>query len=222
MIHAYDEEYLPDAVKNLGEAVDYAVTYCQIEMNDFFALFISSGVADQFGRGVPKIISGLSGTELVLEVFRQSGVQRSFPEPQEDYDYSSAYWCGWIIAYYQWYSGISFRDIFQSISAEDLEHLYPTLHEASEEKCVDTLNRMILRGQGDSKLKVQRVARNYTQKELADRTGISLRTIQHYEQRSKDLNKASGTTLSVLAQTLGCRIEDLLEIDVNELEDEDE
>ncbi|MCQ4023211.1 MULTISPECIES: helix-turn-helix domain-containing protein [unclassified Ruminococcus] len=222
MIHAYDEEYLPDAIKNLGEAVDYAVSYCQIETNDFFDLFIASGLADQFGRGVPKIISGLSGTELVLEVFRQSGVQRPFPEPQEDYDYSCAYWCGWIIAYYQWYSGIPFRDIFQSISAEELEHLYPTLHEASEEKCVDTLNRMILRDQGDSKLKVQRVVRNYTQKELADRTGISLRTIQHYEQRSKDLNRASGTTLSVLAQTLGCRIEDLLEIDVNELEDEDE
>lgn len=221
MIHAYDEEYLSDAIKNLGEAVDYAVNYCQTKMDEFFALFISSGVADQFGRGVPKIISGLSGTELVLEVFRQSGVQRSFPEPQEDYDYSSAYWCGWVIAYYQWYSGIPFRDIFQSISAEDLERLYPTLHEASEEKCVDTLNRMILRAQGDSKLKVQRVARNYTQKELADRTGISLRTIQHYEQRSKDLNKASGTTLYVLAQTLGCRIEDLLEIDVNEPEDED-
>ena len=222
MIRAYDEQYLNDAMKNLGEAVDYAVNSCQTEMREFFDLFISSGVADQFGRGVPKVVSGLSGTELVLEVFRQSGMVRHLPEPQEDYDYSSAYWCGWIIAYYQWYSGIPFRDIFQSISAEDLERLYPTLHEASEEKCVDTLNRMILRAQGVSRLKVQRIARNYTQKELADRTGISLRTIQHYEQRSKDLNKASGTTLSVLAQTLGCRIEDLLEIDVNELEGEDE
>lgn len=222
MIHAYSEEYLSYAMKNLGEAVDYAVNYCQTQMGEFFALFISSGMADQFGHGVPKVISGLTGTELVMEVFRQSGVERSFPEPQDDYDFSAAYWCGWIIAYYQWYSGIPFRDIFQSISAEDLERLYSTLHEASEEKCVDTLNRMILRAQGDSKLKVQRIARNYTQKELADRTGISLRTIQHYEQRSKDLNKASGSTLSVLAQTLGCRIEDLLEIGVNEPEDEDE
>ena len=216
MTHAYSEDYLSDAMKNLGEAVDYAVNLCQIKMDDFFALFISSGIADQFGRGVPKIVAGLSGTELVLEVFRQSGVQRSFPEPQDDYDLSSAYWCGWIIAYYQWYSGIPFRDIFQSVSAEALERLYPTLHETSEEKCVDTLNRMILRVRGDSKLKVQRIARNFTQKELADRTGISLRTIQHYEQRSKDLNKASGATLSVLAQTLGCRMEDLLEIAVNE------
>lgn len=122
----------------------------------------------------------------------------------------------------KWYSGIPFRDIFQSVSAEALERLYPTLHETSEEKCVDTLNRMILRVRGDSKLKVQRIACNFTQKELADRTGISLRTIQHYEQRSKDLNKASGATLSVLAQTLGCRMEDLLEIAVNKPENANE
>ena len=41
MIHAYSEEYLSDAMKNLGEAVDYAVNYCQTEMQVFFDLFIS-------------------------------------------------------------------------------------------------------------------------------------------------------------------------------------
>lgn len=222
MIHAYNEEYLSDAMKNLGEAVDYAVGSCQTDMQDFFNMFISSGVADQFGRGVPKIVSGMSGTELVLEVFRKSGIDSSLPEPQEDYDYSSAYWCGWIIAYYQWYSGIPFRDIFQSISVEALERLYLTLHEASEEKCVDTLNRMILRSQGDSRLKVQRLACNITQKELAERSGVTLRSIQHYEQRTKDINKASGASLSALAQVLGCRMEDLLEIDVSRLEGDEE
>lgn len=218
MIHAYSEAYVLDAMKNLGEAVDYAVSACRTEMRDFFNLFIASGVADQFGRGVPKFVSGMSGTELVLEVFRKSGIERSLPEPQEDYDYSSAYWCGWIIAYYQWYSAIPFKDIFQRISVENLERLYPTLHEVSEEKCLDSLNQMILRARGDSKLKVQRTVCNITQKELAERSGVTLRSIQHYEQRTKDINKASGATLSALAQTLGCRMEDLLEIDLkNEL-----
>ena len=106
MIRAYGEEYLSDAMKNLGEAVDYAVNYCQTEMQGFFDLFISSGIADQFGRGVPKIISGMTGTELVMEIFRNSGIERNFPDPQDDYEYSPAYWCGWIIAYYQWYTGI--------------------------------------------------------------------------------------------------------------------
>lgn len=222
MIRAYNEQYLSDAMKNLGEAVDYAVNSCQIKMHDFFNLFISSGMADQFGRGVPKVVSGMSGTELVMEVFRKSGMVRTLPEPQEDYDYSSAYWCGWIIAYYQWYSGIPFRGIFQSISADELEHLYPTLHETSEEKCADTLNRMILRSQGDTRLKVQRIACNYTQKELAARSGVTLRSIQHYEQRTKDINKASGMTLAALARSLGCRMEDLLETDFNGLEAKDE
>lgn len=36
--------------------------------------------------------------------------------------------------------------------------------------------------------------------------------IQQYEQRVKDINKATGTNLLTLAQTLGCRIEDLMEV----------
>lgn len=35
--------------------------------------------------------------------------------------------------------------------------------------------------------------------------------IQQYEQRAKDINKASGANLAALAQILGCRMEDLME-----------
>jgi DNA-binding Xre family transcriptional regulator len=40
---------------------------------------------------------------------------------------------------------------------------------------------------------------------------VNLRTIQQYETRSKDINKAAGKTLLSLARALSCRIEDLLE-----------
>ncbi len=35
--------------------------------------------------------------------------------------------------------------------------------------------------------------------------------IQQYEQRAKDINKASAGNLFVLARVLGCKAEDLLE-----------
>lgn len=38
--------------------------------------------------------------------------------------------------------------------------------------------------------------------------------IQQYEQRAKDINKATGTNLLALAQTLGCRVEDLMEVEI--------
>ena len=53
---------------------------------------------------------------------------------------------------------------------------------------------------------------------LAEKSGVSLRMIQQYEQRAKDINRASGTNLFALARTLGCNMEDLMEFDVNEVE----
>ena len=46
---------------------------------------------------------------------------------------------------------------------------------------------------------------------LAEKSGVSLRMIQQYEQGAKDINKASGESLVALSRALGCRMEDLLE-----------
>lgn len=46
----------------------------------------------------------------------------------------------------------------------------------------------------------------------AGRSGVSLRMIQIYEQRNKDINKAGALSLSRLARALGCEIDDLLEM----------
>ena len=50
-----------------------------------------------------------------------------------------------------------------------------------------------------------------TQFELAKKADVSLRSIQMYEQRNKDINKASVGTIYSIAKVLGCTIEDLLE-----------
>lgn len=220
MIHAYDEQYLDDAMKNLGEAFDYAANNCGIELDGFLDMFIASGIADQFGSGVPKFVSGISGTELVWEVMERSGWNRELPEPETAYDYSQEYWCGWILAYYQWYTGRSFKNIRQHISMCGILKLYPTLHEAAEEKFVDTLNRMIRRNDPPTQLQKLRRSIGYSQKILAEKSGISLRMIQQYEQRAKDINKAAGINLAALSQILGCRVEDLLEQSAEEIEGE--
>ena len=56
MMYAYDEMYLEDAMRNLGEAFDYSVTVLHISMDDFLDMFIISGIAEQFARGVPKFL----------------------------------------------------------------------------------------------------------------------------------------------------------------------
>ncbi len=222
MIHAYDNQYLDDAMKCLGEAIDYAVNSCQMNMDRFLDLFIGTGYAEQFASGVPKYVSGISGTELVMDVLIKSGTDINFPQAQIDYDYSPQYWCGWILAYYQWYTGRNFKDIQKHIAMQEIEKLYPTLHEASEKKFVDTVNRMIRKKNPPTRLQTQRKISGYSQRELAEKVGVNLRTLQQYEIRAKDINKAAGATLLALSKVLGCRVEDLLEYDNNEIEDIDD
>ena len=63
----------------------------------------------------------------------------------------------------------------------------------------------------ETNLKRIRMAYGCTQAELAERSGVSLRSIQMYEQRKKDINKASVTSVHRMAKVLGCTIEDLVE-----------
>ena len=220
MIHAYDDQYLDDAMICLGDAMDYVANICQIEMDRFLELFIGTGYAEQFGSGVPKYVSGLSGTELAMDILTKSGIYNTFPQAKIEYSYSPQYWSGWILAYYQWYTGRSFKEIQKYITMQEIEKLYPTLHEASEKKFVDTVNRIIRKKNPPTRLQVQRKISGYSQRELAEKAGVNLRTLQQYEIRAKDINRAAGSTLFSLAKVLGCRVENLLEYDSNEIEDE--
>lgn len=52
-----------------------------------------------------------------------------------------------------------------------------------------------------------------SQSQLAEASEINVRMIQHYEQGSKDINKASAITIYKIAKALGCTVEDLLELE---------
>ena len=212
MTHAYDKYYLDDAMRNLGEACDYAVIGCQMDIDEFYDIFVACGIADEFGRGSPKYVCGMSGIELVHEVVMKSGIKKDLPDDRAAYGCSREYWCGWISAYYQWYEGIAFRKIRQYISMDRILKLYPALHEASEEKAVDTINTLIDLDNQPTQLQTLRRMLGYSQRMLADKSGVTLRMIQQYEQRQKDINRASGKNLAALARTLGCSTEGLLEL----------
>lgn len=211
MICAYNEMYLNDAMKNLGEAFDYSAIVLNIPMDNFLDMFIISGIAEQFAGGVPKFVSGLSGTELVWEVLNRTGTNIDLPAPQIEYDYSPEYWCGWILAFYQWNTGKSFKEIKKYLPMSEIYKLYPTLHEASEEKFVDVANSILERKSLPTKLQTVRKAIGISQRELSEKSGVTLRMIQQYEQCAKDINKATANNLFALARTLGCKAGDLLE-----------
>lgn len=213
MTHAYSESYLDDAMQNVGDMLDYALVDCSYVPNEFFSWFIISGIATKIEHGNPKYITGMSGVELAREVvFLTTG---SYPtEERVIKDFAGReYWAGWIIAYYQWYSGLKFSDMVENgLSLSEVLSLY-ILHEADQSKFVDTANEIINRHKlvKPSNLTTIRKARGFTQGQLAEQSGVTLRMIQLYEQRQNDINKAQAGTLLSLAKALGCEMEDLME-----------
>ena len=63
----------------------------------------------------------------------------------------------------------------------------------------------------ETNLKKWRTIRDLTQRELAERAGISLRTLQDYEQGRKSINGAAAITVCKLADELVCEPFELLE-----------
>lgn len=64
----------------------------------------------------------------------------------------------------------------------------------------------------ETTLKRVRASKGFTQRGLSEATGISLRTIQHWEQGSKDFNQAAAMTVYAVSQVLGVDMLELLDI----------
>ena len=211
MIHAYQEIYLSKAQSVLGDAFDYAVNSCCLSGETFIKMFVASSVSRKIENGEPAYIAGKSGIEIAMEIVSETTGKELDIKPLESIGRSREYWIGWAVAYYQWYSGRKFGDIFKVLSFEDLQNMYYTLHEADITKFADIVDARIKEFFPDTNLKRIRTAYGCTQAELARRSGVSLRSIQMYEQRNKDINKANAETLYRIAKVLGCTMEDLIE-----------
>ena len=70
------------------------------------------------------------------------------------------------------------------------------------------------------KLQDRRKAAGLSQSQLAAKVPMSLRTLQHMEGGKNDINKAAAITVYRISVALGCRMEDLL--DIEDLDDESE
>ena len=113
--------------------------------------------------------------------------------------------------FFQVTSGVSYESVFRCVSYDELRSMYWPLHEAPESKFSQVLGEMLGERQRETRLKRLREAAGLSQSQLARASGVGLRSIQMYEQRQKDINRAQGLTLYALARALRCRMEGLLE-----------
>ncbi|MCI6956361.1 MAG: helix-turn-helix domain-containing protein [Clostridiales bacterium] len=211
MIHAYDKVYLDKARTALGRMLDFAVYDLKYDIEDFFALFVTSGIAARFEKGDYRVIVGMSGVELAYKVLELTKGEENRIKPQYSADRSEEYWAGWALAHYQWDTALSFEEIVRAVPMKRIVQMYSPYHEMDIRQFCDKMNELYRTAQPETNLKALRQWANLSQRELAEQSGVPLRTIQQYEQRQKSINKAQAEYLLMLASTLCCDMEDLLE-----------
>ncbi len=211
MIHAYDKVYLDKARTALGRMLDFAVYDLKYDIAVFFDLFIKSGIAARFESGDFTVLVGMSGVELSYEVLDNSGIKCERIKPNYTISRSEEFWTGWALAYYQWATSLSFAEIVNYIPIKDIMALYTPYHEMDIRQFVDKMNDLYKAAKPETNLKLLRQKAGLSQRELADLSDIPVRTIQQYEQRQKNINKAQAEYLVILSKVLYCNVEDLME-----------
>lgn len=232
-IRAYPECYVPSAKECLGDMAEYAIDLCGLDADWFFALFAQSRCARLFAHGNPAVVVGMSGEELAQQVidaaynlevpaaqgnveygtlrFDAAGGRWVEAEPMPSQGLSPSYWAGWALAEYQWETARSFRSIMRAVPFSEVMGMYPLFHEMDPGQFTEAMERKVRGRLRQTRLKRIRESRGLSQSGLARASGVNIRSIQMYEQRKHDIDKAQANTLSRLALALGCSLEDLLE-----------
>ena len=211
MTHEYSESYLSDAKDRLSQFFDYLINDCGMKADWVASIFLTNEKEQQFERGNPAILAGMSGIELARAVVEATYKKKKLPEPGYAEGLSPEYWAGWTLAEYQWYSGKRFRDIFEHVKLSEIIPMYSVYHEMDVSKFIETMDERCSTELPECRLKKLRESRGLSQSELAKISGVSLRSIQMYEQRVNDIDKAQAQTIYKLSRVIGCAMEDLLE-----------
>lgn len=210
-IRAYYEGYLDEAMDTMGNMMDHAMNACGMDGDDFFHMFLASGTAGQFERGNPRYLAGMTGAEIVREiVLREKGIELNEPE-EYDLDKSPEYWCGWILAYYQWRTCRSFRRIYQTASIDEILCMYPTHHEADEEHFVDTMELLYQRRHTRTYVSQKMENLGISREDLARQAKIPSALISELEKSFTRIADVDAGSLFRISKVLGCTMEDLME-----------
>lgn len=210
MIRAYDKNYLAKAQNNMASMLDFAVYDLNEDLMSFYKKFLQSRVSRQFERGDSAVIAGKSGVELAIEVL---GNEKLASKYRPAANRSPEFWCGWALAYFQWFTNLSFLEINTFVPVAEVLAFYSPYHEMDISKFCDKMIELYNNRKVYANLKKFRLDAGFSQSELAEISGVPVRTIQQYEQSQKNINAAKAETVVKLAKSLNTTVENLLELD---------
>jgi len=209
---AYADFYLAEAKRRLGSCTDYLINDCLLQADRVGEIYAMSPVMAAFGRGEPRAVSGLSGVELGMRLYREYTNADAVPayRPKQD-GRTREYWAGWALAQLQWHLARPFKWIFARTRFSDILVRYGVYHEMDVARFVEDVGAELEKTILEPNLRRIRRAAGLSQSQLASSAGVNVRNIQLYEQRVQDINHATAATLARIARVLSCSIEDLME-----------
>lgn len=217
MTKGYDDLYVEDAMVGLAEFFYSGVCLIKYDIEELFRDFSFSSLGMNFSVGNPRVVTGMSGSELLRAlIYEIKGEYTDIPHISDmTFRYSDEYNVGYALGYYQWKVGKSFKLLYKNGLTMEKARIALNNTDADLERFSDNLTSLIdIKAKGEEK-SPSTIARlrsywEWSQRELSEKTGVSLRMIQLYEQGQNDISKASADVVYRLSKALGCRMEDLL------------
>ncbi len=146
MMRGYYSFYLRDVQMEMGVLfhVAFSKRHEFTDYEEFVAAFLKSKAVWGIELRHPHWLAGSSGIEWYMEILDDIGVKYTQEEMGElRYYPDDAYWCGHVIAFYQWLNAIPFKDILKPGILGELFSRYCPLHEADITVAVDVLDKLL-------------------------------------------------------------------------------
>ena len=207
----YKELYFDDSINVVADIFDYAFNDVGLSLDMFTSIFINSREFKMIEICNPYYVGGRSGAEIAMEILKNAFEEIVLPRPSFHEQKNRYYWVGWALAQYQLYSDIPYKDIVSRIPLNELLNMYDVFHEMDISHFIESIDIKFKQRNKETKLKIFRVNAGLSQRELAEKSGVSLRLIQLYEQRANDINKGQFETICLLSRALKCDVADLYE-----------
>ena len=210
MTRAYSDLYIEEAMSNLADMMDYGVNVLGEEMEQFYSRFLASRVAGQISCGNPKYLC-MPGIRLATLVAQQTGIEAEEAETATSI-MTQEYWVGSAMAYLQWYYNMSFQSLHtKGVTASTIAPYCFALRNEDLSRTVEVADEMLKDyDQAHTPLKTARKNAGLTQRQLAEQSGVPLRTIRAYEQSRIVGGRASAQAMYNIASILGCPLDYLL------------
>ena len=213
-IKDYNQIYSDDISSKIGYMLSY-IHACNIDIELFYDTFICSPLAYNIENKNIKAIIGCSGSDFTYQVINYMHLKKH-PKILKKMaikiiNYDEYYWFGYMISKYLQLRDYSFVELNTYLPIKKGILIYDEFKDKTFDDFTIYMDELISTNNKDTNLKKLRNANGLSQSELSAKANVTIRSIQMYEQRHNDINKAQYSNLVKLAEALNTNVKEICE-----------